>query len=207
VEDYIFSFFLNFTFFMKKVILTAAAALALFATTFAQSATAPAPKAKMTKAKPATEAAAAQGTPAPTAEAGKTKGKAQGENRGQGQGGMKALGLSPEQETQFKTLNQAHKAAVKAVQSDASLAADAKKAQVAALVTKYESDVQGMMNADQFAKWTAARAKRDEKKMEGDHKGGDHKKGDHKMDAPAEGTAAPAEGAKMKKNKNKKEQN
>jgi hypothetical protein len=188
---------------MKKVILTAAAALVLFATTFAQSATAPAPKAKMTKAKPATEAAAAQGTPAANAEAGKGKGKAQGENRGQGQGGMKALGLSPEQETQFKGLNQAHKAAVKAVQSDASLAADAKKAQVATLVTKYESDVQGMMNADQFAKWTAARAKRDEKKMEG----GDHKKGDHKMDAPAEGTAAPAEGAKKKKKKNATEQN
>jgi hypothetical protein len=188
--------------------LTAAAALVLFATTFAQSATAPAPKAKMTKAKPATEAAAAaQGTPAANAEAGKGKGKAQGENRGQGQGGMKALGLSPEQETQFKGLNQAHKAAVKAVQSDASLAADAKKAQVATLVTKYESDVQGMMNADQFAKWTAARAKRDEKKMEGGHKGGDHKKGDHKMDAPAEGTAAPAEGAKKKKKKNATEQN
>lgn len=178
---------------MKKVILTAAAALALFATTFAQSTTAPAPKANMTKVKPATET--------PAAEAGKVKGqsksKGHGEDRAQGQGGLKALGLSPEQETQFKTLNQAHKAAVKAVQSDASLAADAKKAQVGTLVSKYESDVQGMMNADQFAKWTAARAKRDNKKMEG----GNHKGGDHKMDAPAEGTIAPTEGAKMKKKK------
>ena len=181
---------------MKKVILTAAAALALFATTFAQSTTAPAPKAK-----PATETPATQGTPA--AEAGKVKGqaksKARGEDRAQGQGGLKALGLSPEQETQFKTLNQAHKAAVKAVQSDASLASDAKKSQVATLVSKYQSDVQGMMNADQFAKWTAARAKRADKKMDG----GNHKGGDHKMDAPAEGTAAPKKGDK----KNKKEHN
>lgn len=174
---------------MKKVILTAAAALALFATTFAQSTGVPAPKAK-----PATET--------PAAEVGKVKGqsksKTHGEGRPQGQGGLKALGLSPEQETQFKTLNQAHKAAVKAVQSDASLAADAKKSQVATLVSKYESDVQGMMNADQFAKWTAARAKRDEKKMEG---------GDHKMDAPPADGTAPTEGTKMKNKKNKKEHN
>jgi hypothetical protein len=188
---------------MKKVILTAAAALALFATIFAQSATVPAPKAKMTRTKPAVETPT-QGTPA-SAEAGKAKGqgkgKAQGEDRGQGQGGLKALGLSAEQETQFKAVNQAHKSAVKAVQSDASLAADAKKAQVAALVTKYESDVKGMMNADQFAKWTAARAKRDEKKAEdGNHKG------DHKMEAPADG-AEPAEGRKKGDKKNKKEHN
>ncbi len=204
---------------MKKVILTAVAALALVATSFAQSATAPAPKAKMTKTKPAMDAPAAQGTPAaptaqgaPTAEQGKghkghDKGEARGE--GQGKGGMNALGLSPDQETKFKAANQAHKAAVKAVQMDASLAADAKKTQVAALVTKYQSDVQGIMNADQFAKWTAMRAKRADRKEggekeDGDHKeGGDHKKGGHKADgaattAPADGSA-PAQGVKMVK--------
>jgi hypothetical protein len=213
---------------MKKVILTAVAALALVATSFAQSATAPAPKAKMVKSKPVMEAPAAQGTPAapatqgaPTTDQGKAKGHGKGEARGEGQGkaqgGMNALGLSPEQETQFKAVNTAHKAAVKAVQSDASLAADAKKAQVAALVTKYQSDVQGVMNADQFAKWTAMRAKRAEhkesgEKEDGDHKeGGDHKKGGHKADgaatsAPADGSAPAAaqEGMKMKGKKGKK---
>jgi hypothetical protein len=204
---------------MKKVILTAVAALALVATSFAQSATAPAPKAKMTRAKPAMDVPA-QGTPAaptaqgaPTAEQSKGKGhdrgEARGEGQGKGQGGMNALGLSPDQETKFKAANQAHKAAVKAVQMDASLAADAKKAQVAALVTKYQSDVQGIMNADQFAKWTAMRAKRSERKEggekeDGDHKeGGDHKKGGHKADgaattAPADGSA-PVQGVKMVK--------
>ena len=209
---------------MKKVILTAVAALALVATSFAQSATAPAPKAKMVKSKPTMEAPAAQGTPAapatqgaPTTDQGKAKGHDKGEARGEGQGkaqgGMNALGLSPEQETQFKAVNTAHKAAVKAVQSDASLAADAKKAQVAALVTKYQSDVQGVMNADQFAKWTAMRAKRNDHKeggeKQGDHKeGGDHKKGGHKADgaatiAPADGSAPATaqEGMKSKKGK------
>jgi hypothetical protein len=205
---------------MKKVILTAVAALALVATSFAQSATAPAPKAKMTKAKPTMDAPAAQGTPAaptaqgaPTAEQGKghkghDKGEARGEGQGKAQGGMNALGLSPEQETKFKAANQAHKAAVKAVQMDASLAADAKKAQVAALVTKYQSDVQGIMNADQFAKWTAMRAKRSERKDDdrkegGEKEDGDHKKGGHKADGaatttPADGSA-PVQGVKMVK--------
>jgi Spy/CpxP family protein refolding chaperone len=178
---------------MKKVILTAAAAFTLFTTTFAQTATIPAPKVKMAKSKPAAETPA-QGTPA--AEVGKAKG--QGKGKGQGQGGLKELGLTPEQETQFKAVNQAHKSAVKAVQADATLAADAKKAQVAALVTKYQSDVQGIMNADQFAKWSAARNKPK-------NKGGDHKKGDHKMDAPTDDAAAPAEGAR--KGKKKKEHN
>jgi hypothetical protein len=207
---------------MKKVILTAVAALALVATSFAQSATAPAPKAKMVKSKPTMEAPAAQGTPAapaaqgaPTAAQGKghkghDKGEARGKGQGKGQGGMNALGLSPEQETQFKAVNQAHKAAVKAVQMDGSLAADAKKAQVAALVTKYQSDVQGVMNADQFAKWTAMRAKRADHKEGGEKEDGDHKKGGHKADgaatsAPADGSApAATQSVKMSHKKSKK---
>jgi periplasmic protein CpxP/Spy len=200
---------------MKKVILMAAASLAIFATSFAQSATAPAPKAKMTKTrKPAMDAPAAQGTPTPaatsaTGEKGEGHGKGHGEARGeggQGQGGLKALGLTPEQDTKFKAANQSQKAAVQAVQKDASLAADAKVAQIAVLKSKYESEVQGILTADQFAKWTAMRAKRDEKKPEGGKKegqegmghreGGDHKKGGHKADggaapAPADGSAAP----------------
>jgi periplasmic protein CpxP/Spy len=208
---------------MKKVLLTAVAALALVATSFAQNAPAAKVKVKPSMTAPAQgapTAPATQGTPAP-AEQGKgmghgkgkghSEGEARGEGQGKGQGGLKALGLTPEQETQFKSVNEAHKAAVKAVQMDANLAADAKKAQVEALKSKYESNVQGVLNADQFAKWTAMRAKRadkkdDDRKEDGDHKGGDHKKGGHKADgagpaAPADGsapTAVPAAAEKMK---------
>jgi hypothetical protein len=221
---------------MKKVILMAAASLAFIATSFAQNAAAPA-KQKMVKSKPAMEAPA-QGVPAsvpaPTQGApaqmengkghgkghGEGKGEARGKSEGKGQNGMSALGLTPEQETQFKAINKSHKDAVKVVQMNESLAADAKKAQVAALVSKYQSDVQGVMNADQFAKWTAMRAKRSEGKgdgnrkeeddNDGDHKnGGDHKKGNHKADGaapatPTDGTMAPAEAPTMKVKKNKK---
>lgn len=193
---------------MKKVILMAAASLAIFATSFAQSATAPAPKAKMTKTtKPAMDAPAAQGTPAATSatgEKGEGHGKGHGEARGQGQGGLNALGLSADQKTKFDAANQSQKAAVQAVQKDASLAADAKTAQIAALKSKYESEVQGILTADQFTKWTAMRAKRGERKAEhkAEHKeDGDHKMGGHKSDgdAPADGTA-PKMKAKKKAN-------
>jgi hypothetical protein len=233
-----FSLFLNLKTVMKKVILTAAAALAIFATSFAQNATtAPAPKmkTKMTKStpKPAMDAPAqgtpaqttpAQGTPA-TAEKSKGHGKAPDEARGEGKGrneggGVnKSFGLSPEQETKFKAINEGHKAATKAVQADASLAADAKKAQIDLLKSKYESDVQGVMNTDQFAKWKEMRASRGDKREGrpegaegmGHREGGDHKKGDHKKDggaapAPANGSATPAvpaEGMKMKSKKPK----
>jgi hypothetical protein len=166
---------------MKKVILMAAASLAFIATSFAQNG-APA-KQKMVKNKPAMEAPA-QGTPAPAQGEpvqmengkGKGQGEARGKSEGRAQNGMNALGLTPEQETKFKAINQAHKTAVKAVQMNESLATEAKKAQVAELITKYQSDVQGVLNADQFAKWTAMREKRNDKGNDkGDHKGGDHK--------------------------------
>jgi hypothetical protein len=201
---------------MKKVILMAAASLAVFASSFAQNATVPA-KPTMTKVKPATmPAASAQGTPAAPATQGQAgnmekgegrghdKGHKMGQGEGRGQNGMNAMGLSADQETKFKAANEAHKAAVKAVQMNESLAADAKKAQVADLVSKYQSDVQGILNADQFAKWTAMRAKREERKADRNDKDdneGDHKKGDHKDGG------APAEGAKMKKMEKMKKSN
>ena len=214
---------------MKKVILMAAASLAIFATSFAQNtATTPAEAPKMGKksrVKPVGDAPAMQGTPAPATQTQGTpapesrkgrgdgeargEGKGQGKGQGMGQGGLKALGLSAEQETKFKAINEGHKAAVKTVQTDASLAADAKKAQIELLKSKYESDVQILLTTDQFAKWKEMRAKRDEKsgdrKEGGDHKGGDHKDGDHKdggdmkkAPAPANGGAAPTAPADMK---------
>ena len=198
---------------MKKVILMAAASLAIFATSLAQNAaTTPAEAPKMGKksrVKPVGEAPAMQGTPAsatqtqgtPAGESrkGRGEGEARSEGKGMGQGGLKALGLSADQEAKFKAINEGHKAAVKTVQSDASLAADAKKAQIELLKSKYESDVQGVLTTDQFTKWQAMRAKRDEKG--GDHRGGDHKDGGNMKNAPApaSGTAIPS----MKDKKNK----
>ena len=216
---------------MKKVILMAAASLAIFATSFAQNtATTPAEAPKMGKksrVKPVGEAPAMQGTPAPAPQAqstpagesrkgrgeGEARGEGKGRGEGQGQGGLKALGLSAEQETKFKAFNEGHKAAVKTVQTDASLAADAKKAQIDLLKSKYESEVQTLLTTDQFAKWKEMRAKRDEKggdrKDGGEHRGGDHKDGGDmkKAPAPANGGAAPAlapADMKMKDKKNKK---
>ena len=194
---------------MKKVILMTAASLAIFATSFAQNAaTTPAQAPMMGKkarVKPVGEVPAMQGTPAPATQAQSTpagddrKGRGEGKGMGQGQGGLKALGLSAEQETKFKAINEGHKAAVKTVQMTESMAADAKKAQIELLKSKYESDVQGVLTTDQFTKWQAMRAKREER---GDHKnGGDHKKGGDMKDAPtpASGTTAPS----MKDKKNK----
>ncbi len=200
---------------MKKLILTAVAALALFATSFAQTTTAPAPMAKMgNKAKTkATDAAApAQEAADKAKEMGKGHGEGHGKNpseaRGEGKGGN-MLGLSAEQETKFKAINEGHKAAMKAVQTNASMAADAKKAEMDLLKSKYESEVQSVLTTDQFAKWKEMRAKRGEPR-------GDRKEGGRKSDgaatpapapAPASSTAiptAPAEGVKMK---NKKKSN
>lgn len=220
-EALYFFIFSNIKTLMKKVILTAVAALTLFATTFAQNTTAPVPMGKMgnkAKTKAADAAAPAQQAGEKAKEMGEGKGHGEGhgkgrdearsEGKGEGRGGMNALGLSAEQETKFKALNEGHKTAVQTVQKDASLAADAKKAQIDLLKSKYESDVQGVMNTDQFAKWKEMRAKRGEPK--GDRReDNDRKEGGRKSDgaatpAPANGTAtpaAPAEGMKMKKMK------
>lgn len=207
---------------MKKVILMAAASLAIFATSFAQNAETTVPKAKTTKSKkkPAMDAPA-QGTPSPAA-AEKSKAPEKGHEKGHTQGQVggvnKELGLTAEQETKFKAINEGHKTATQAVQKDASMAADAKRAQVELLKSKYESDVQGVLNTDQFAKWQEMRAKRGGPKGgprgDGDHKEGNHKEGGHKADGatkptPATGTtvpAAPVEGMKMKDKKGKKDQ-
>lgn len=191
---------------MKKVILMAAASLAIFATSFAQSTTpAQAPAmAKKSRVKPVGDAPAMQGTPAqatkeaPAGEKSRGNGEARGEGkgRGEGQGGLKILGLSPDQETKFKAINEGHKAAMKTVQADPSLTTDGKKAQMDLLKSKYEADVQGLLTTDQFTKWKSMRDKRGpEGGPRGERKGDGHGDGHGEMkDAPvpANGGAAPA---------------
>ncbi len=196
---------------MKKVILMAAASLAIFATSFAQNAaTTPteAPKmAKKSRVKPVGEAPAMQGTPAPATQAQSTPAdespKKRGEGQGMGQGGLKVLGLSAEQETKFKAINEGHKTAVKTVQMTESLAADAKKAQIELLKSKYESDVQTLLTTDQFAKWKEMRDKRGKQgSPKGSPKGNQTGEGQGEMkDAPAPANSGPAPAMKDKKNK------
>jgi hypothetical protein len=129
---------------MKNVILAFSAMFAFATASFAQNA-APAP---------------AQG-PVKEMKGSAKKGK-EGAEKGKGHVNS-ALGLSAEQDASFKALNKAHQAAVGAVQKDKSLAADAKKAKIDELKAKYEADVKGVMNDEQYGKWLALRAKRDEK--------------------------------------------
>jgi hypothetical protein len=147
---------------MKKLMFVFSTMLILTTATFAQNASAPATPAAPAKAKEM-----------------KQKGKEMGHEKGKemsekGRASGMGMGLTPEQETQFKTINEGHKAAVKKVEMDKTLSADAKKTQIDALKSTYEANVQGVMNAEQFTKWKAMRAKRSENK--GDHgKMEDHK--------------------------------
>jgi hypothetical protein len=160
---------------MKKLIFAFFTMLALSTAAFAQNASAPA-------ATPATPAA-----PSKMSQKGKEmshkgnehaqKGKENGE-KGNAPKGM-GMGLTPDQETKFKAFNESHKEAVKKVQMDKTLSADAKKAQVDALKSTYEANVKTVLNADQYTKWSAKRNDRggDHKGKMEEHKG---KKEDHK---------------------------
>jgi periplasmic protein CpxP/Spy len=163
---------------MKKLIFACSMMLTLSAASFAQ-ATAPAtPATSATPAVPAKGKMNQKGKE--MSEKGKEngqKGKEMGE-KGKAQQGM-GMGLTPDQETQFKAFNESHKEAVKKVQMDKALSADAKKAQIDALKGTYEANVKGVLNAEQYTKWSAKRNDRggDHKGKMEEHKG---KKEDHK---------------------------
>ena len=177
---------------MKNLILGVCTMFALTTATFAQNAPATTVPAK---AKEHGKEMKVKGKEA--GEKGKAKGKAmseEGKAKGE-QGQMGAnLGLSTDQQAKYGAVNKAHQDAVRKIQMDKSLTPEAKKTQVDALKSKYDTDVKGVMNADQYAKWSANRTKRAEnkaadkmqspkvgdKKMS-DHKTGDKKMGDHKM--------------------------
>ena len=149
---------------MKKLIFAFSTVLALSTFSFAQ-----APAAAPTKGKEMKK--------------GKEKGAEMGQkgkemdDKSEATKGM-GMGLTPDQQTKFKAFNESHKEAVKKIQMDKTLSADAKKTQIDALKGTYEANVKTVLNADQYTKWLA---KRNDKS--GEHKGKmeDHKgkKGDH----------------------------
>jgi hypothetical protein len=168
---------------MKNLFLAFSAILAFATASFAQDApaTIPAPASK-------TKQTNGQGKEVSQKAKGKSeKGKSQAGEKGKGQMANN-LGLTPEQETSFKAFNKSHQEAVKAVNMDKAMAADAKAAKMSALKSAYEANVKGVMNEEQYTKWLASRAKRIEKKAE---------MGNNKADEPKD-KEAKAEGKNMK---------
>jgi hypothetical protein len=153
---------------MKKLIFACAMMLILSAASYAQ---APAPATSATPAAPAKGKMNQKGKE--MGEKGKEngqKGKEMGE-KGNAPKGM-GMGLTPDQETKFKAFNESHKEAVKKIQMDKALSADAKKTQIDALKSTYEANVKTVLNADQYTKWLA---KRNDKGGDNQGKMGDHK--------------------------------
>ena len=115
-------------------------------------------------------------TPAPKVEkAPKMKDHSEGkgmEHKG-GENKMKNdLGLSAEQQTKFKTLNEAHKTSMDKLMADKALSKEAKDAQKVKLKSEYEAQVNGVFTPEQFTKWKAKRDNRDaQKNSEKGHKG------------------------------------
>lgn len=164
---------------MKKIILAFSAMFALTVASFAQTA---APTTAQTPAKVKGHGKEMKDH----AKKGTGEAKKGTDEKAKGQGMGANLGLSADQQAQYGAINKAHQEAVRKVQMDNTLAPEAKKTQVATLKSKYETDLKGVMNAEQYAKWSEQRAKRAENKAGekmGDHKGGDHKSegGERKM--------------------------
>jgi Spy/CpxP family protein refolding chaperone len=168
----------NFVDFMKQVILSFVAMFAFVAVAFAQTPAIPAAT--------ATPAAASAPAATTTAPAKNDRSPKMGNRDGQKGGGLKDLGLTADQETAFKAANQAHQSKVQAIMADKTIAVDAKKTQIDNLKAEYSANVQGILNADQFAKWSQKRADRMENKMERRaermEKHADHKDGEMKHD-------------------------
>ena len=154
---------------MKKVLLMSMAMFTLVATSFAQT---PAPAPKVVKM-----------TPKPKAGGAETS-KMEAGNKPKGERNM--LDMSADQKAKFNTLHDAHGAAVKAIQENKALTPEARKAQIATLGTQYEADVKGVLNADQYAKWSQIRAKRQMEKAEN--------KAERKADKMEQKSQKPAEG-------------
>jgi hypothetical protein len=140
---------------------------------------------------------------------GKTQGKEMREEGRKKEGqGKNDLGLSADQDVKYKAIRQAHQDAVKKVEMDKVLAGEAKTTQIAALKSKYEADVKGVMSSEQYTKWTEKRAKRDAKregkmkdsKEKDDDKG--EKNSDDDKDKMKEGKEHKGKGhGKMKKDR------
>ena len=99
----------------------------------------------------------------------------------------KELNLTAEQETRMKDIGSTYKGKMKAIQTDNTLDKEQKKAQFLAVRNAHEAEVKGVMNADQYAKFTELKKQRHDKMKahKGEWKGKGAKGKEQKGNEPA----------------------
>ncbi len=91
--------------------------------------------------------------PAPTADVKKGRGKDHSQM-------AKDLNLSADQKVKMKEIKGSFKGKMQAIRTDKALTKEQKKAQVKDMYAAHEADVKALLSADQYAKWSEAKAQR-----------------------------------------------
>ena len=87
----------------------------------------------------------------------------------------KQLNLTAEQETKMKTIGGTYRGKMQAIKGDNTLSKDQKKAQFAELQKSHDAEIKGVLNGDQYAKFTEMKKQRRDNREA--HKGGKGGKG------------------------------
>lgn len=90
----------------------------------------------------------------------------------------KQLNLTAEQETKMKTIGGTYRGKMQAIKSDNTLSKDQKKVQFAELQKAHDAEIKGVLNGDQYAKFTDLKKQhRDNMKAHKGEKGGKARRG------------------------------
>lgn len=100
--------------------------------------------------------------PSPTAKTKKGKGKVHS-------GMAKDLNLSADQKSKMKDIRNTFKGKMQAIRSDKASTKEQKAAQMKELGVTHDAEMKGLLSADQYIKWTAAKAQMKENHK--NHKG------------------------------------
>ena len=100
--------------------------------------------------------------PSPTADVKKGRGKAHSQM-------AKDLNLSADQKVKLKEIKGSFKGKMQAIKTDQALTKEQKKTQVKDLFAAHEAEVKAVLSADQYAKWSEAKAQR-KTHVKGKHK-------------------------------------
>ena len=98
-------------------------------------------------------------------------GKPKGDQKAAAKSMKKELGLTSEQEMRMKDIGGTYRGKMKAVHSDNTLSKEQKKTQMAELKKAHEAELKGVMNGDQYAKYTELRKNMKAQKGKGAGKG------------------------------------
>ena len=80
-----------------------------------------------------------------------------------------SLGLNADQKAKMKEIRNTYKGKFKAVRSDKSLSKEQRKMQMQDIQTAHDADMKGLLTAEQYTQFTAAKGKHKED-MKGKHK-------------------------------------